>query len=999
MDRAWKSVARGVVAAGLIGGCFFAALAARPQPTPTGSASSDAPEGTARSSSSSAGYASGAQSGPPKPRVGRAVKFDVSPPLRSIPPILTPTPRETDDERGEVGPVNNTSHDPDPVVQRSAGSGVFGPDLTPPADANFEGISNPTACGGCAPPDPNGDIGPNHYVQMVNLKFQIFSRTGTSLYGPANTNTIWTGFGGLCEIENAGDPIVLYDQLADRWLLTQFTAMGPLYFNCVAVSTTSDPTGSYYRYAFSTGANFPDYPKYGVWPDAYYISTREFAGGAGPFAGVGAYALNRAQMLVGNPAAQVVSFLFPPAPDAYRVGDGLLPSDLEGTTFPPAGSPNYFVGSMDNGAPTAAPADALNIFKFHVDFATPSNSTFTFTNQVNTAPFDSIFPCTPTARQCIPQPGTTVKVDILSYRQRPLHRLSYRNFGTHESLVTNQSVEAAAGVAGIRWWELRSPNSSPTIFQEGTYAPADGVHRWMGSIATDASGNMGLGYSVSNGTTVSPGIRYTGRLVGDPLGTMPQGEAVLINGGGSQTAAGNRWGDYTAIAVDPLDDCTFWYTNEYYGATSANSWQTRIGSFKFPECVPPPPRPVVGITKVPDALQVSAGSQIGFTVTINNIGGATATGLTFSDNLPAGTAINWSIDGANTDPGWSVSGSPPNESLVYTPTTLAGNTSTKAHVVSASTSASCGSYTNIANFTTGNDGSGQALATAAVGLPNVTFSQNFDGVTVPTLPAGWTATNIPPTATPLWATSNSGNPAPSADTAPNAVFVDNPAVNTDKSLDSPSIPITTNAAKLTFRHNYNLEGGFDGGVLEISIGGGPFADILTAGGSFVAGGYSGTIAAGPSSLAGRAAWTGTSSGFVTTTVNLPALAMGQNIRLRWRMASDNTIGAQGWRVDTVTLSDGLNCNPTAVSVASITAQRVPAGVLLRWRTTTAARLLGFDVFGQTGAGRTKLNRSLIAAKESAHTYSYLVKRRASGYWIRTVRLDGSRVWYGPVRAR
>jgi hypothetical protein len=237
---------------------------------------------------------------------------------------------------------------------------------------------------------------------------------------------------------------------------------------------------------------------------------------------------------------------------------------------------------MDLGGPYSAPADALNLFKFNVDWVTPANSTFTFANQLNTAAFDSIFPCS--GRSCIPQPGTTVRLDILSYRQRPTFRLAYRNFGTHESLVTTQSVEAAAGIAGMRWWEIRSPNSSPTIFQEGTYAPADNIHRWMGSIAMDNDGNMGLGYSVSDATSVFPGIRYTGRLADDALGTMPQGEGIMIAGGGSQTGGGNRWGDYSSMNIDPLDDCTFWYTTEYYAATSSSTWQTRISSFKFPSC-------------------------------------------------------------------------------------------------------------------------------------------------------------------------------------------------------------------------------------------------------------------------------------------------------------------------------------------------------------------------------------------------------------------------------
>lgn len=522
-----------------------------------------------------------------KPNVGTATRFDVSPPLRSITPVTSTKKSEKGiDDRGNTGPVNNTIHDTDPVVQRWHGEGIFNRKNTeaiPPTGVSYDGLFQAS---GPTPPDTVGDVGPNHYVQMVNSRFQVFNKmTGASVFGPVNINTLWAGFGGPCQTQNAGDPVVLHDQMADRWMITQFTSTGPTYFNCVALSTTSDPTGSYYRWAFTTGTNFPDYPKYGIWSDGYYISTREFAGGS-TYTGVGAYALNRDQMLLGNPSPQVVSFFFARGSEPFKVGDGLLPADLDGNTLPPAGSPNYYVGSMDAGGPYGAPADALNLFKFKVDWTTPANSTFTLTNQINIAAFDTVFPCITSARACIPQPGTTAQLDILSYRQRPLHRLAYRNFGTHESLVTTSSVEAVTGIAGMRWWEIRSPNSSPVIFQEGTYSP-DNVHRWMGSIAQDRLGNMLLGFSVSDSTTVFPGIRYTGRLVTDPLGTMPQGEGTIVNGTGSQTSTGNRWGDYSSMNVDPTNDCTFWYTNEYYATTSSSGWRTRIGSVTFPNCLAP----------------------------------------------------------------------------------------------------------------------------------------------------------------------------------------------------------------------------------------------------------------------------------------------------------------------------------------------------------------------------------------------------------------------------
>jgi hypothetical protein len=454
----------------------------------------------------------------------------------------------------------------------------------PAPNVSFDGFSN--SCGGCSPPDPNGDVGPNHYVALANTDLAIYDKTGALLFGPVNMNTLWAGFGGPCQTENAGDPVALHDQMADRWILTQFTDTTAPFFNCVAVSTSPDPTGTYFRYAFPT-PSFPDYPKYGVWPDAYYISTREVNNGI-----IGAYAFDRAAVIAGNPTAQLIAFNLAIEGDPAG-GNGLLPTDMDGTTLPPAGSPNYFVGTMDQGGPLGAPQDAIVIFKFHVDFATPANSTFALTDTLPVDPFDSVMPppCA-TTRDCIPQPGTAVRLDHLGYRQRPTWRLAYRNFGTHESLVTNQSVEAPAGMAGIRWYEIRSPNSSPVIFQQGTYSPGatDGIFRWMGSIAMDRSGNMALGYSVSDGTSTFPGLRYTGRLSTDPPGQMPQGEGVLMNGLGSQTSAGHRWGDYTSLNMDPVDDCTFWYINEYYPTTSATTWRLRIGSFTFPapQCIPVP---------------------------------------------------------------------------------------------------------------------------------------------------------------------------------------------------------------------------------------------------------------------------------------------------------------------------------------------------------------------------------------------------------------------------
>jgi hypothetical protein len=339
-----------------------------------------------------------------------------------------------------------------------------------------------------------------------------------------------------------------------------------VFYNCVAVSQTGDPTGAYYRYAFTSGNFFPDYPKYGVWKDSYILTSRDF----GPTVeyGISVYALEKNKMIAGLPKARAVKFfLDSDVVPIELMGDGLLPPDVDGKTKPKNDAPAPIVGTMDNDGPYGAPYDALNIFELKVQWNSKPTASFTLAAQLPVASFDSAFPCAPTSRDCLPQPGITNPaqyLDILSYRQRPTYRLAYRNFGTYESYVTSQSVEAAPGVAGMRWYEIRRTGGVYSVYQQGTYNPGDGVHRWMGSAAMDWQGNIALGYSVVNGVDVFPGIRYTGRLAGDPLNDMTLGEGVIVNGTGVQRTTNSRWGDYTSLNIDPVDDCTFWYVNEYY---------------------------------------------------------------------------------------------------------------------------------------------------------------------------------------------------------------------------------------------------------------------------------------------------------------------------------------------------------------------------------------------------------------------------------------------------
>lgn len=542
------------------------------------------------------------------PKFSKAVAFDVSPAVRSLPRVARPRTYPPDtilemrpERRGSEGPqaYRVRRHSPDGVLQ------LFNPAPTIPAPLlTFEGLSNQDNFNVFGfrvnPPDPNGEIGPNNYVEMINLVFAVYDRAGNLVAGPIDTGSLWADFAIPDCTDPSGDPVILYDQLEDRWLLSQFTTSGlndptKPFWNCVAVSTSGDPAGTYYRYAFETTSDgifyFPDYPKYGLWRNSYILTTREF----GPTVeyGIGVYALERDKMLEGDPNARAVKFFLDGnAPGMLPlVGDGLLPPDIDGRTKPANDSPAPIIGTQDDNASYGATSDALNIWELSVKWKATPAASIVLKAQLPVASFDSIFPCAPTSRDCLPQPGITNPaqyLDILSYRQRPTFRLAYRNFGTYESLVTNQSVEALPGVAGARWYEIRRTGGSYSVYQQGTYAPGDGVHRWMGSIAMDKRGDIALGYSVVNGVDVFPGIRYTGRLSGDPLGQMTLGEGTIIDGTGVQRTTNSRWGDYTDITVDPADDCTFWYVNEYYTLAGQQSstagWQTRIGSFKLPGC-------------------------------------------------------------------------------------------------------------------------------------------------------------------------------------------------------------------------------------------------------------------------------------------------------------------------------------------------------------------------------------------------------------------------------
>jgi len=523
------------------------------------------------------------------PLVISSSKNDVSVPLKDIPPIREvhkPSFIEGIEILNPILPKAVPTLSEEKWEESSILEAPLAPTTMPAPLQSFDGLAN--YFGGW-PPDTQGDIGPDYYIQWINLHFAIWridkvNHTSTLVYGPVVGKTLFQGFGGVCESTNNGDPITLYDPFSQHWFMSQFALPnwpnGPFY-QCVAVSQTMDPTGAWYRYEFQMPLNkMNDYPKFGVWPDAYYMTVNQYNSGSMSWGGAAVAAMERSAMLVGNPARIIYI-------DLYNVDSrygGILPADFDGIFQPPAGSPGYFMEWDDgNWIPSQ---DAARLWEFNVDWFDPGNSTFGLAGLPNQViPTDNVNPdLCGYARNCIPQPGTSTRVDAIS--DRLMYRLQYRNFGGYETLLTNHSVDVTGtDRAGIHWLEFRKASGGGTstwsIYQQGVYSP-DSNNRWMGSIAMDHMGNIALGYSVSS-SSIYPSVRYTGRIVTDDLGTLPQGEQTLISGSGSQTGS-SRWGDYSMMGVDPLDDCTFWYTQEYVATTGSNTWKTRIGSFRFPTC-------------------------------------------------------------------------------------------------------------------------------------------------------------------------------------------------------------------------------------------------------------------------------------------------------------------------------------------------------------------------------------------------------------------------------
>ena len=891
---------------------------------------------------------------------GLAVRHDTSPPLRDIPPI--PMKFEEEHEANKNPKISKGHAEaPDGALQsRLAAPAMPAPGL------NFAGIQFPGVACNCAPPDPNGEVGATQYVQMVNEGIQVFNKTtGASVLGPFGIATLWNGFGGVCETSGSGDPIVLYDQLANRWLVSQFAGASIPTDECIAVSTTSDATGAWYRYDFHLGTNFFDYPKLSMWPDAYYMSMNVFNSSGTAFLGPQPYAFDRAAMLTGAAAAFIT-----PGLQASALG-AMLPADLDGSNLPPANAPNPWLNA--DGA-------TWSLYRFHVDFAVPANSTWTLGSTLTPAAFSDLCP----SSACVPQLGTTSLLDGLG--DRIMFRLAYRRFGDgHEALVGNRSV-SASGVGGVRWWEINNATSGvPTFVQQSTYAP-DTTWRWMGSAAMDTMGNLAIGFSASS-ATINPQLRYAGWLVSDPAGALSQGEATLHAGTGSQSATSNRWGDYSDLTVDPVDDCTFWYTNEYYDTTTSFAWRTRIGSFKFPSCSL---SPTFTLAVTPATLGVCAPTDAPYTVTIGSVSGFTNPVTLSATGNPAGTTVGFSTNpvtppGSSTmtigSTGSAVPGSYtvnvqgqsagpitlnqnvtldifaaiPSAAALLTPTngatgqpvspsftwtafpdavtytieiaTDSGFTAI-VHTASGLTTTSYSGATLNSNTTyywrvrginpCGPSSDSTTFSYATLALPgdcptgqvaNILYSYDFEAGA-----AGWTHSGTGDT----WALSTSNPHSPTQ-----AYLGVDSATVSDQSLVSPAIVIPSANTPVTLKFwnwqhmETNTGGCYDGGILEITTNAGVTwtqlggADLLTDP-------YDGPISnlfGNP--LANLNAWCGNNpQPYLNSIVNLNAYA-GQTVQFRFRLGTDNSVSRPGWNIDDVVVQ---NCPAVPVELQTFVVQ-------------------------------------------------------------------------------
>jgi PKD repeat protein len=558
------------------------------------------------------GYESSAQDNPVSPSVIKTgVYHGLSPALRDL-PVITDAEFQQMLLKGEKKMLNqklkerhypyaNTAlpQGPDPAWQQEMGKtmGIKAPVL------NITGQSSPYY-----PPDANGSVGANYYMQTINTVYAIYNKSnGALVAGPTALNQLFSGVTG--SEYNDGDPVCLYDEQADRWLVAEFSISGSNDYMLIAVSTTNDPTGTWHKYSFDV-SDMPDYEKFGIWRDGYYMGTNNSTGND-------IYVFERAQMLNGL-TAQMVGFNNPWRPTTI---DGFMcvpPIDNDGT-FAPAGSPGLFITINDDAI--GGGVDQLWIYELSVNWSSPSSSTFTRSQQLNVPAFDSNFG---NNWDNIKQKGTSRELDAIP--MVVMNVPQYRNFGSYQTIVCSHTVDVnATDRAGIRWYELRRTSGTWTLRQSGTYSP-DSHSRWMGSIALNGDNEIGLGYSISS-STLNPGIRYCGQSAAayaSASGVLDIAEAVIQNANSSQTAY-NRWGDYSSISIDPLNNHTFWFTTEYGG-----SRQTKIASFNLT-----PIALIAQFAGMPTA--VCPGGQVTFTD--QSTGSPTSWNWTFPGGTPATSTL------------------------------------------------------------------------------------------------------------------------------------------------------------------------------------------------------------------------------------------------------------------------------------------------------------------------------------------------------------------------
>jgi hypothetical protein len=834
---------------------------------------------------------------------------------------------------------------------------------------------------GINPPDPVGDVGTNHYIVSSNgggsSVIKIYDKAIPPALLADTTMSAIAGGTGVCS-SGYGDPIVLYDQWADRWLLAEFASSGNNL--CIYVSQTSNPvSGGWYIYQFST-PSFPDYPKYGIWPNADNVYTLT-ANESSP----SAYALNRANMLAG--AAMAYQRFTVPALSGFGF-QALTPADVDGPTAPAAATPALFGRHIDNESHTgyAGAGDYLQLWAMDIDWATPANSTFTALPLVQTSEFDSTL-CGLTSFYCMAKPGvsqgSSSSLDPL--REVMMWRLAYRNQGAYQGLVGNLETDVdGANRGGIRWFELRNPGSGWTLYQEGTYAPdvagdPANVNRWMGSAGMDGAGNIAVAYSASAFTSVYPSLRYAGRRAAcDPLGTLPLGENNIIAAAANNGS--NRWGDYHSINIDPSDDCTFWFTGMYGGATSGQ-WTTRVASFKFPNCGCAIPGTPTGIgASVPGANQIQVtwtdGAPAPATYTVFRADGTCAaptspfaqiasgvTGTSYTDNTVSGGVtyayklIAVAADGCEACESACAEATATGSCLL--PPTFAGAASASSPgaatcqigVAWNAGTATCSgplTYNVYRSTTTGfTPAPANRVATGLVGTSYTDLDPLTPGtryyyvvravdtsngveetnlVERSAIPAGPAVfTEEFETGAAGWTTATMSGTAnlwtlvtTAYNSATHSEFCADIGSISANALISPVIAPVAGSV-LTFWHRFTTESGWDGGRLEVSTdGGSTWAQV--PGSAFLSGAYNGTTSGTYGNPIPGPAWTGTGgsgNSFLEVRVDMTAYA-GSNVRVRWALGTDSSVTGEGWWVDSVSLTGA--CVPTPVELLNLSIQ-------------------------------------------------------------------------------